>query len=170
MTQKFINLFLIVFFITVFTNLLPLEACETVDKRQFPDPATQQGHVAFADFDPELVSTDVEEAVTGKVTMTILNDGSIRVIGQCNTGFINPNPDFYSFRIVPRPFCPPYIRRLDLTPKLKYFINVPGTSAFQADFNTFTLDEIIGSFVIVKMGGTIIGAGEIKRVGINPNE
>ncbi|CAG8434578.1 11970_t:CDS:2, partial [Funneliformis mosseae] len=152
----------------VLTNSSPLELKTSIEKRQFPDPSTQQGHVAYADFDPTVPYFDVLEPMTGRITFTILNDGAIRVIGQCNTGFTDPDPRLYTIKIVPRPLCPPYIL-VDLTKQLQYSINIPGTSAFQADFYNFNLDQIINFFVVVRMGGTLIGAAEIKRVGINPD-
>ncbi|CAI2184358.1 1472_t:CDS:2 [Funneliformis geosporum] len=150
------------------TNSSPLELKTSIEKRQFPDPSTQQGHVAYADFDPLIPYFDVVEPMTGRITFTIMNDGGIRVIGQCNTGFTEPDPRFYTVKIVPRPLCPPYVL-IDLTRPLQYSINVPGNSAFQADYYNFNLDQIINFYVVVKMGGTLIGAAEIKRVGINPD-
>jgi hypothetical protein len=135
---------------------------KSIDKRQAAPPYYVLYAVFETDFDPY---NEVDQYVTGTVTFTKLNNGYIRVYGQCNTGFTDPDPSLYSIIIVPRPLCPMYIKRLDLTKYLEYYINTPGTSAFQYDFNTFTLEEIHNYYVVVKMGGTPIGAAPIKAVG-----
>lgn len=110
--------------------------------------------VAFADFIGE---------VTGRVTLTDIS-GAVRVIGQCNTGFTDPNPKSYKIRIVYRPYCPSFVRRLDLLPPMKLFVNVDGSSAFQGDFKNFRVDEVIGMFVQVQLRNKIIGTAPIQAV------
>jgi hypothetical protein len=173
MARKFIISFLFIFFIITFTNSIPLEEKSislkgetSIVKRQAQQPPYT---VLYAFFEPEFDPYgEVNEYVTGTFTFTKMPDGGIRVIGQCNTGFTDPDPSIYSIIIVERPVCSTYIPELDLTPFLKYYINVPGTSGFQHDFyNAFTLEQIHHMFVVVKMGGTPIGAAYIQAVGEN---
>ncbi|GBB93227.1 hypothetical protein RclHR1_21340001 [Rhizophagus clarus] len=158
------------FFIITFTNSVPLENKSislkgetSIVKRQLAPPFFSLHAFFEKDFDP---FAEVGEYVSGTFTFTLMPDGGIRVIGQCNTGFTDPDPSVYTIMIVSRPVCPTYIADLDLTPFLKYTINVPGTSGFQHDFyNKFTLEEIHHMFVVVKLGGTPIGAAYIEAVG-----
>jgi len=170
MARKFIISLLFIFFIITFTNSIQLEEEysislkeeKSINKRQAAPPY----YVLFADFIPDFDPYgEVDQYVTGRITFTRLPNNDIRVIGQCNTGFTNPDPSLYTILIVKKPICSSYIQRLDLTPNLKYSINPPGTSAFQFDFNTFTLEEIHHYFVLVKMGGTPIGAAYIQSIG-----
>ncbi|RIA91286.1 hypothetical protein C1645_737211 [Glomus cerebriforme] len=172
MARKFIiSLFVVIFFIITFTNSLPLEENSisqkeenSIDKRA----ATPPFFVLYADFIPGFDPYgEVDHYVTGRFTFTRLQDNTtIRVIGQCNTGFTDPNPNLYTIIISPRPICPIYNKRLDLTPFLKYFINVPGTSGMQYDFpNMFTMEEIHHQFLIVLLGGTPIGSAYIQGIG-----
>uniref|UniRef100_A0A1D1YZP7 Beta-(1-->2)glucan export ATP-binding/permease protein NdvA n=1 Tax=Anthurium amnicola TaxID=1678845 RepID=A0A1D1YZP7_9ARAE len=170
MTRKFIISFLIILFVITFTNSLPMEENsisiieeKPIDKRQTTDTGP---FVAFADFEHYDPYDEIEEPVSGRITFTKISNNTIRLMGQCNTGFTDPDPNMYTIFIAERPMCSTYIKEFDLTPFLKYFINVPGTSAFQFDFvNKFTLPQIIGNFVIVKLGGTTIGVAPIYAVG-----
>lgn len=170
MARNFIISFLVLLFIITFTNSIPLDEKSislkresSIVKRQAQPPY----YVLHAFFEPEFDPFgEVDQYVTGTFTFTKMPDNGIRVIGQCNTGFTDPDPSLYSIIIVSRPVCPTYISHLDLTPFLKYYINVPGTSGFQHDFyDTFTLEEIHHMFVVIKMGATPIGAAYIQAVG-----
>ncbi|TWP53206.1 hypothetical protein FKR81_04335 [Lentzea tibetensis] len=101
--------------------------------------------------------------VTGELAFTHLPLLPDKITGVFNTGFNNPDTSLYTFEIVD-----PSTNavRADLTPFIEpnYSINVPGTSGFQADFDGFTLEEVMHDYVIVKMGGAVIGAAEIKGV------
>lgn len=113
----------------------------------------QAGYVAYADF------------MNGRTTFTQITPELVRVTGQVNTGMTDPDPKNYKIRIVYRPSCPAFIRHLDLTPKLTYSINVPGSSAYEADFDAFTVLEIIGMYIqVVHNSQGVIGYGQIIGV------
>ncbi|CAG8446822.1 11149_t:CDS:2 [Diversispora eburnea] len=122
-----------------------LSSPSSIDKRET--------FVAFGDF---------KDQVTGRVTFTRLPNKCVRVTGQCNTGFTDPNPTNYKIRIVYRPLCPAYIRRLDLLPPMKMVVNVGGSSGFEGDFCNFSVDGILGMFVQVQLKNNIIGYAPIQ--------
>ncbi|RHZ83421.1 hypothetical protein Glove_94g32 [Diversispora epigaea] len=130
----------------LFINSSPVSS-SSFDKRET--------FVAFGDF---------KGVVTGRVTFTLLPNKCVRVTGQCNTGFTDPDPKNYKIRIVYRPVCPSYVKRLDLLPPMTMAVNVDGGSGFEGDFCNFTIDEILGMFVQVQLKKSIIGYAPIQAV------
>nr|CAG8513653.1 1284_t:CDS:2 [Entrophospora candida] len=131
-----------------FINSTPLPQNSNNDNNN--KEVIRAGYVAYADF------------MNGRTTFTQITPELVRVTGQVNTGMTDPDPKNYKIRIVYRPSCPAFIRHLDLTPKLIYSINVPGSSAYEADFDAFTVLEIIGMYIqVVHTSQGVIGYGQI---------
>ncbi|MFB6571834.1 hypothetical protein [Streptomyces noursei] len=84
----------------------------------------------------------------GRVTFTQITDSTVRMTGQFNEGFDDPNAQalLYVGDLPPA-------ERLDMT------INPPGTSAFQYDYEDTTIDDFTDVPIRVIADNEIIAAG-----------
>ncbi|CAB4379664.1 unnamed protein product [Rhizophagus irregularis] len=113
----------------------------------------QVGKVAFADF---------EGKVTGRFTWTNIPEEKCRVTGQFNTGL--DKPDIGDYKLCIEDDDGKVIQDLTDEFRRKVTINPPGSSPFEVDFPSMTVEDVVGDNLVLKFKEYKIGEAKIKSV------
>ncbi|RZU46406.1 hypothetical protein EV284_1084 [Streptomyces sp. BK022] len=89
------------------------------------------------------------DMLAGRVTFTQTEDKTVRMTGQFNDGFYDPNAR-----------CLLYVGDLPPADQLDMTINPPGTSAFEYDYEDVTIDDFTGVNIRIIADDEVIAVGD----------